>query len=142
LKDDEKWNNADITSETRKKRYSDIINNSKQLKTENHDAYNYASINQLMRQTIWAEQMIVYSDVEKVNADDFIHIYVFPKENESLLKARSPGVGEGVGVEEIWRSLIKDQSKFKIITPEDLLKPICLEEKYSDLINYLEIRYW
>ena len=41
---------------------------------------------------------------------------------------------------ETWRSCLADQSKYKIISPEILLKNIGNE--YEELKNYLGKRYW
>lgn len=137
------WNKDKGSGEkgkTRKKRYTDIINNSKQLKTEHHGAFYYEPFYQLMRQTIWAEQMIINSNEETVKADDYIHIHVIPKENKELLNKKH--VSSGEGMEKTWRSLIKDQDKYRIITPKDLLEPINSDNRYRHLVNYLETRYW
>lgn len=125
---------------TRKKRYTDLINNSQQLRTETHSAYYYEPFYQLMRQTLWAEQMIAYSDDEVVKADDYIHIHVIPKENKELLEKLY--VPSEKSMEDTWRSLIKDQNKYKILTPEELFKPINSSVEYEDLIKYLQERYW
>ncbi|HZK38106.1 MAG TPA: hypothetical protein VFC98_04370 [Clostridia bacterium] len=124
----------------RKKRYTDLINNSQQLKTENHNAFYYEPFYQLMRQILWAEQMIVQSGDEIIKADDFIHIHVIPKENKELLEKLY--VPSDKNLEDTWRSLIEDQNKYKILTPEELFEPINTSAEYDNLVKYLQERYW
>ena len=101
--------------------------------------YFFEPFYQLMRQTLWAEQMIKHRDEEWVKADKFLHIHVIPSENKDLLEMAYLKTGKGM--EESWRSqLTKDI--YQIITPEALLSPLKGNSKYSDLINYLTIRYW
>jgi len=120
--------------ETRKKRYTDLINSSNQLKSKNHFCYYFEPFYQLMRQTLWAEQMIRYS--EKISADDFIHVHVIPQENSDLLKKKY--ICSGQYMEITWRECLQDQSKYKIISPQDLLADI----DNAELKNYLSKRYW
>lgn len=124
----------------RKNRYTDLINKSKQLRTHNHNAFYYEPFYQLMRQTLWAEQMIANSDDEIIKADDYIHIHVIPKENKELLEKTYVPINKNM--EDTWRFLIKDQSKYKILTPEELFEPICSHPEHDNLIKYLQERYW
>jgi hypothetical protein len=43
-------------------------------------------------------------------------------------------------MEETWRSMLNDQSKYIIVDPQKLLEP--LKDKYPELFAYLEKRYW
>jgi hypothetical protein len=124
---------------TRKARYTDLINSSNQLVSNSHDVYYYEPFYQLMRQTLWAEQMVTYKDSETIQADDYIHLHIIPTENGELL--RKPYPCSGKGLEETWRKCLKNQEKYRIVTPRDLLAPLD-RQKYKDLFNYLEIRYW
>ena len=124
---------------TRKRRYTDLINKSAQLKSDNHDIFYFEPFYQLMRQTLWAEQMIANKDTETLQADDYMNIHVIPSENRELLyKVYSCS---GKGMEETWRSSIKNQNKYKIVSPEDLFSPINLLQ-FQSLIDYLKTRYW
>ncbi len=125
---------------TRKKRYNELINNSQQLKTEDYNTFYYEPFYQLMRQTLWSEQMIAQSKDEIIKGDDYIHIHVIPRENKELLEKRYAPSGKNM--EDTWRFLIKDQSKYKIITPKDLFEPISYIEEHGNLMNYLQKRYW
>jgi hypothetical protein len=123
-------------------RYSDLITNSNQLKSLNeykNSVYFFEPFYQLMRQTLWAEQMIANKEIKKIKADDFIHVDVIPQENDALLTYDYPASKKGM--EETWRECLQVQEKYKIISPKDLLANID-KEKYKELIDYLLMRYW
>lgn len=124
---------------TRKHRYTALINQSKQLSVSDHSIFYFEPFYQLMRQTLWAEQMIAFKESETVQADDFIHVHVIPKENRDLLNKIYPCSGKEM--EPTWRSCLVNQDKYRIVTPEKLLEP--LDRKlYQDVIDYLDLRYW
>ena len=124
----------------RKSRYTDLINNSSQLKnTSDHYCYYFEPFYQLMRQTLWAEQMIRNKEFETIKADNYLHIHVIPSENERLLLKKYKCSGENM--ETTWTEHLKDKSKYQIITPENLLSGIP-ESEYSELLDYLRSRYW
>ena len=125
----------------RLKRYTALIDDSKQLKslkTYAGSVYYQEPFYQLMRQTLWAEQMIKNYDSEAVKADDFLHMHVIPQENYELLGR--PYHLSGKPMEETWRSLLNDNAKYVIVSPERLLSPVY--ERYPELISYLKTRYW
>lgn len=150
------YDNTDKSSQAsgiiRLNRYSKLINESSQLKLKKTDytssIYFFEPFYQLMRQTLWAEQMIKHKANERVKADDFIHVHVIPKDNHDLLKddmntnKRRKGYSNREipekfdSLEKTWKSVLKDSNKYKIITPEDLLSKID-----KDLIDYLFKRY-
>ena len=125
--------------EIRKKRYTDLIKQSTQLNSDNHRIYYYEPFYQLMRQTLWAEQIIKHKDTETIKADDYIHIHVIPLENYELLNKVYPCSGKDM--EATWRSCIKEQEKYIIISPQSLLAPIDAI-RYQKLLLYLNERYW
>jgi len=152
----EHYNNADKSHEDRKgepkgkngkgqerlSRYSDLINNSKQLKKYDDykgSVYFFEPFYQLMRQSLWAEQMIAHRNSEKISAENFIHTHIIPRENNNLLGKKYSCSGNDM--ETTWRKHLKDQSKYKIISPDELLANIDTK-KYADLKNYLQKRYW
>jgi len=136
-------------------RYSELINKSSQLKIKLKDykssVYFFEPFYQLMRQTLWAEQMIDAKNRinESIHADDYIHVHVIPSENNDLLKndlktnrrikAYSNGTTKG-SLEEIWKSCLTNPDKYKIITPSSLFANID-KNRYNNLINYLTARY-
>ncbi|MHC1731944.1 MAG: hypothetical protein AB9888_07965 [Bacteroidales bacterium] len=124
---------------TRKARYTDLINQSAQLKAIAHEVYYFEPFYQLMRQTLWAEQMIAHKNIETIKADDYIHIHVIPDGNSELLMKTYQCSGKGM--EETWRNYLKDQSKYVIISPKELLTP-AINGQYVTMLEYLEKRYW
>ena len=122
-----------------------LIPNSEQLAKFNDyrsSVYFFEPFYQLMRQTLWAEQMIAHKDDkdnETIKAEDFIHTHIIPQENGDLLNYIYPCSRKDM--ETTWRECLQDQSKYKIISPKDLLSNID-PNKYADLKNYLMERYW
>ncbi len=123
----------------RKARYTDLINQSVQLHAISHNVYYFEPFYQLMRQTLWAEQMIFHSDIETIKTDDYIHIHVIPAGNNQLLHKTYPC--SSMNMEDTWRSCLKDQSKYVIISPSKLLAPVDYGQ-YNVLLDYLKNRYW
>ena len=127
---------------TRLNRYSDLINKSKYLVKYDdyaHTPYFFEPFYQLMRQTLWAEQMIEHKETEWIKADRFLHLHVIPSDNASLLHKKYKCTDKEM--EESWKShLLLDC--YQTITPEKLLSPLKANDDYSELINYLQIRYW
>jgi hypothetical protein len=128
------------TNETRRSRYDNLINLSKQLiTTESNKVYYYEPFYQLMRQTLWAEQMVKNKEIETIKADDYIHLHIIPTNNKDLLQKKY--FNSAKGMEGTWRECIKDQSKYRIIEPKQLLSEIDYT-KYRESLDYLRDRYW
>ena len=131
-----------LRGEKRLKNYSGLINNSNYLLPYDdyvEKPYFYEPFYQLMRQTLWAEQMIEHKDIEWIKANHFLHIHVIPSANSSLLNKKYKCTDKQM--EESWKShLLLDC--YQTITPEKLLSPLKGNDDYSELINYLQIRYW
>lgn len=136
--DDDKG--AGTAGAVRHSRYDTLIATSKQLKNHNLNWFYYEPFYQLMRQTLWAEQMIVHNATEKLKADDYIHIHVIPPQNKELLDKLYKCSNKRMA--KTWYSLINDKSKYKIIPPDILLGGLHNNQKYSNLLNYLSERYW
>lgn len=126
--------------EERKRRYTELIQNSKQLCSKDYNVYYYEPFYQLMRQTLWAEQLIANKETERIKADDYVHIHVIPCENKDLLQKKYSCIGKGM--EDTWRACIRNQDKYLIVAPDVLLKPIADSKQYEGLIEYLRNRYW
>lgn len=129
--------------EERVRRYSDLITKSWQLKSmDNYQSsiYFFEPFYQLMRQTLWAEQVLAHKDDEKLKADDYLHIHIIPKNNRDLFQKRRGYKLTGKGMEESWRECLNDQSKYVIVDPKDFLSPI--SETNASLYKYLNERYW
>ena len=122
-------------------RYAALTDESSQLKSlESYygSVYYQEPFYQLMRQTLWAENMVKYRGKERLKAEDYLHIHVVPSDNKALLE-RCYRVS-GRGMESTWRSMLNDQSKYVIVDPKSLFTPIT--ERYPDLASYLAKRYW
>ena len=126
----------------RLRRYTGLIEKSKylkKLKEYRSSIYFFEPMYQLMRQTLWAEQMIQNKKTETIKADDYVHIHIIPKENLPLLfediKIKDRGL------EQTWKDCLLKKDKYRIIEPKAIIE--CLDNnKYNNLINYLTKRYW
>lgn len=125
----------------RLRRYSGLIDASDQLISLDSYAgsvYYQEPFYQLMRQTLWAENVVKHKSTEVLVADDYLHIHVIPEDNRNLLEKRYKVSGKGM--EETWREMLANQSKYVIITPKKLMEPVA--PRYPELTSYLMRRYW
>ena len=130
------------SGKTRLNRYSGLIDNSLYLKNYSsyiNTVYFYEPFYQLMRQTLWVEQMIKHKNDEIIKADNFIHVHIIPNENTELLDLKYQVTG--LPMKESWMNNLKYKEKYKIITPMELINGID-KVKNRELINYLSNRYW
>jgi hypothetical protein len=138
----EEYDNQDKSSGSsgtiRQGRYNGLIEKSKQLKSEHLDWYYFEPFYQLMRQTLWAEQMVKNKATERIKADDYMHLHIIPNENADLLKKTYPC--SKLDMEKTWRECLVNQDKYRIISPPELLKN--LDGDYAELKKYLSDRYW
>jgi len=131
-----KANPNKCSGKTRKDRYDNLIAKSKQLKNQNHEVYYHEPFYQLMRQTLWTEQMIKHKEIDAVN---YIHVHVVPWENKNLLDKTYKC--SGTDMINTWKNQLQDQSKYKVISPEGLFSDLDFK-KYDQLNKYLCERYW
>jgi len=80
---------------------------------------------ELMRQTLLLEQMTNNNQIA-----DYKNIVICPKNNKELFECCQK-----------WKVNLKDNKKFEVIDPEDLLKNLD-DIRYKDLKYYLATRYW
>ena len=126
---------------TRMARYNKLIDSSKQLKSLDNYAgsiYYYGPFYQLMRQTLWVENVIAHKDSESLVADNYLHINIVPTENDALSVKKYKISGQTF--EKSWRAMLKDQHKYLKVDPKHLLTPVA--SKYPQLVKYLSKRYW
>ncbi len=121
---------------TRKSRYLDLIAQSELLNKNVLSCCWYEPFYQLMRQTLWTEQMLARS-VSNLEADDYIHLHVIPDENLELLHKRYPFSDKGM--ENTWKSCLIDPNKYVVISP---IKLWGTQNQDTKIFNYLEQRYW
>lgn len=140
----ERYSNTDKSKgpsgATRMGRYNALITESPQLKTLSSYAgslYYHEPFYQLMRQTLWAQQMVNHKAEERIQADNYMHLHIIPTENEALLQKTYPV--SGLKMEKTWRAMLSDQSKYIVLDPKDFLAPVTAY--YSALAAYLAARY-
>ncbi|GHT79738.1 hypothetical protein FACS1894104_4940 [Actinomycetota bacterium] len=121
---------------TRKSRYLDLIANSKYLNDKTLECCWFEPFYQLMRQTLWAEQLLIHK-VPGYEADDYLHLHIIPDENAELLNKKYPCSGKGM--KETWKSCLVDPGKYIVISPKDLWDK---QEPDTDICRYLKHRYW
>jgi len=103
------------------------------------DSLYYEPFYQLMRQTLLAEACVKNHDH---NISSYTHVHVVPEMNTELKnKITSPDL-KGVDIHDAWKSLLKDSSKFIVISPESLLSSASKICDSKSFLNYLKARYW
>lgn len=129
--------------EKRLGRYADLINSSEQLipLPDYHGSiYFQEPFYQLMRQTLWAEQICRSKDESVIPAQHFVHVHVCPKDNALLLDKNYTEVSKESGMENAWKAMLKHRNLYILIDPKDLMRP--LYDTHKDLFDYLSERYW
>lgn len=93
----------------------------------------YDPYEQLMRQTLLVWQMAEHKEFE---AEEWIHVHVIPEANLSL-RGRSGAAPNLTGktMGDAWRSVLKDPSRYRLLSPADLLASI-------DPAAWIEWREW
>jgi hypothetical protein len=129
------------SGKTRVKTYHNLIEKSNILKTESQSVYYFEPFYQLMRQTLWAEQMLLNKKTEELKADKVLHIHVIPKGNKSLIDKKYRF--SGMNLVDTWTKQLKEQN-YQVISPEDLLAPLFsnADGETKKLLEYLRTRYW
>lgn len=138
---DDKSQEESGAGQTRLDRYSGLIDASAYLRSKDEyrgSAYFFEPFYQLMRQTLWAEQMVAHKAEETIKADNFLHVHIVPRDNAALLDKTYPATG--MGMEASWSALLTDPAKHKTLDPEELLAPVLADDK--ELAAYLKTRYW
>lgn len=105
------------------RRYKPLLKNSNIIESEN--LLSCQMYYELMRQTLLLEQMFQHNEIK-----DYKNIVVCPKENTELYECCLK-----------WKDFLKDNTKFEVISPKELLANIDAD-KYKELKEYLEQRYW
>lgn len=96
---------------------------------------------QLMRQTLWAEQVINNKSSEKIKADSFVHIHVVPSQNKELLDNGFSREKEKDGMKKSWENQLLDKGMYRLVDPKLIVETIAKDGKYGDLVRYLRERY-
>lgn len=122
--------------DTRKSRYVDLITKSNYLNENALTCCWYEPFYQLMRQTLWAEQLL-HNKASGLEADDYLHIHVVPDENTELLNKIYPCSDKGM--EETWKSCLQDPEKYVLVSPTKLWSK---QKSNTKIYQYLMHRYW
>ena len=118
------------------KRYKDLASQNYSNLNGWKEDYYWDPLYEFARQTLLMEQIIHEKPkcgAFPIKADNYIHIIVRPNENKEIINDIQR-----------FKDSVKDEGRKKIIEidPKDLLEPLRNNTQYSDLINYLETRYW
>jgi hypothetical protein len=150
----ENYSGESLYKESRWKIYNPLLEEpnspirSENTKGDNPDEYYkilyYEPYYQLMRQTILSWKM---ANANEYGADDYIHLHIVPDENVEMLEGvTSKGLqivgDDSLCMEFAWKSVLKDSSKYKRISPSNFIEPIKKEKDTKSLFQYLEKRYW
>lgn len=125
-------------------RYRDLITQSAQLQTLNDyqgSIYFQEPFYQLMRQTLWAEQVLANESDKWYGAKHYLHIHIVPNANLDLRckkYKRFPSMADGMDKE--WHKHLSNKDLYKILDPKEFVQPI--KSDYPDLYSYLQTRYW
>ncbi len=138
----------DKTCKKRMDCYEHLIMNSKQLRIPQegiaHSIYFQEPFYQLMRQTLWAEQVLENEPESWHGATRFVHLHVVPFDNKDLLNRNYRKFTNMDGLHGTWMQYINDEEKYVLINPRELLKPLdgSSVTKLQTLQTYLKTRYW
>jgi hypothetical protein len=104
------------------------------------EALCYEPFYQLMRQTLLGWKMVEAED----DCDEYIHLHIIPKGNVELRREiTSPSLkSTGKDMSDVWKNLLKDPDKYRVISPDDFLSPLTNEKKAEEFLKYLKTRYW
>lgn len=125
--------------EERQRRYKSLILSSAQLKAEEMPTFYVEPFYQLMRQTLWAEQVITHKAREPLKADHFLHVHAVPSANYDLLTKAYPH--GGLDMKSTWCRALKRPEHYLLIEPERLLAPLRGAARHTDHLDYLRARY-
>lgn len=115
-------------------RYKDLARRDNSNLNGWKDEYYWDPLYEFARQTLLMERIIHEKPkcgAFPVKADDYIHIIVRPNENKEIIDDI-----------QCFKDSVKHSEKIIEIDPQEFLSPLRENEKYKDLINYLETRYW
>jgi hypothetical protein len=103
------------------------------------EGFFYEPFYQLMRQTLLAHEM---DKAQDFGATEYQHIYVIPTANMELIRNTPGKIVVGSTLENTWANLLKAKEKYKVVDPQDFLAPANKFSDVSNIIEYLEQRYW
>ncbi|MGI6390678.1 MAG: PGN_0703 family putative restriction endonuclease [Kiritimatiellia bacterium] len=136
----EKYGNKDKSTgskgDERKARYLDLIKSSRYLNEHTPSYCWFEPFYQLMRQTLWAEQLLKHRPTG-FEADNYLHLHVVPEDNAELLDKSYPCSNKGMI--DTWESCLNYPEKYTVVHPNQLWSK---QSKDTAIYEYLSKRYW
>lgn len=107
--------------------------------TDEYEALYYEPFYQLMRQTLLGWKMVQAGEYQ---CDEYIHIHVIPESNLELRnRVTSPGLNAS-NMSDAWKSVLREPGGYKVISPEEFMKPAFTCPDTQSIRSYLQKRYW
>ena len=136
----ERYNQNNLYKPARAKIYDPLLDDQDcPIRVLNKEALYYEPYYQLMRQTLLLWKMI---QAREYDTEEYLHVHVIPKGNKELLDVNTSPLLNGKSLEKSWESVLKEQERYKIIDPEELLTPVKGLSETKSIITYLKGRYW
>ena len=85
---------------------------------------------QLMRQTLLGFEMV---KLKEYDSNEYLNLHIIPYGNVKLRKKITTPID--------WKGLLKEQSKYKVFSPEELLQPLKGQDCLNNYFEYLHNRY-
>jgi len=109
------------------------------IRLGDHKRLFFDPYDQLMRQTLLAWQMIRHREF---GATDWVHVHVAPKGNVQLLEiVTSPQLTKFGTMERAWKSVLVEPSKYRLVSPHEVLPSIGLNSDTDQWLDWLAKRY-
>jgi len=109
------------------------------IDTTDYESLYYEPFYQLMRQTLLGWKMVQAGEYK---CDEYIHVHVIPENNVELRgRVTSPKL-KGDSMAEAWKSVLIASERYKVISPEEFIKPAFICPDTRSIRAYLEKRYW
>jgi len=99
----------------------------------------YEPFYQLMRQILLLSLMVANTEY---GCSDFIHVHVIPSDNVDLRDRITSPKLPGENLSDAWKNVLKDESKYIVLSPDQLLSQIVNCNDALSIFEYLRRRYW
>jgi hypothetical protein len=107
------------------------------IEVSDKTALYYEPFYQLMRQILLSWKIVEAGDY---GCDEYLHVHVIPKENRKLLETTEKLPGKTLT--DAWRGVLKEPERYRIVDPQELLRPAKKLPASKAILRYLENRYW
>ncbi|MDR2633000.1 MAG: hypothetical protein LBC51_05170 [Treponema sp.] len=109
------------------------------IKIDDFEKLYYEPYYQLMRQTLLGWKMV---EVCEYNCDEYVHLHIISGGNTELRSTITSPRLVGEDMSDAWKKLLANPEKYKVLSPDALLKPLECEKDVQSLLTYLRKRYW